>query len=287
MSINSFSDEDREILKGIIGTGDEQPGDGDKADEQAATPAATAETPPADEKVEAKPAQDAAPEKKGDPHRASLRASRRSEEKAIERAERAERELAELRAAQPKAPKDDDITDEELAALEGDFPLVAKAVRVVKASKTATPQAKPADEPPPDPEFMPRKFAAETQELLDGNDDALAWQNDPDQLKFDLLDTTVATLLRLPKFKGQLSAELIDEAVRRVHRELQVDEPPAPKPKQRKDPEQELNNAALRGPRSISDVPGASGANDDQAARSARFNRMSDEDILQELALGG
>lgn len=286
MSINSFSDEDREILKGIIGTGDEQPGDGDEADKPAATPAATADAPAADEKVEAKPAQDAAPEKKGDPHRASLRASRRSEEKAIERAERAERELAELRAAQPKASQNDDITDEELADLEGDFPLVAKAVRVVKASKVAAPQPK-ADEPQVDPEFVPRKFVAETQELLDGNDDALAWQNDPDQLKFDLLDTTVATLLRLPKFKGQLSAELIDEAVRRVHLDLKADEEPPPKPKQRKDPEQELKNAAPRGPRSISDVPGASGATDDSAARSARFSRMSDEDVLQELALGG
>lgn len=290
MSINSFSDEEREILEGIIGKGEGQPDESDKEeDEQAVTPDAKAET-PVDEKVEAKPEPDAAAQpKKSEPHRAALRAARRGEEQAKARADRLKRELEELRAAQPKPePADEDLSEDELAALESDFPLVAKAVKVIKASKVAAAEvAEVQPSAPAQTDFVPRSFAPETQELLDGNDDALAWQNDPDQFKFDLLDTTVATLLRLPKFGGLLSADLIDEAVRRVHRELQVDEPPPTKQKPRKDPDEVLKQAARKGPQSISDLPGASGDTDDQAARKSRFDRMSDEDILNELAFGG
>jgi hypothetical protein len=252
--------------------------------QQTATPAEPAAAAPA---APAQPIE--APQ--GDP-RAALRASRRAERQARERAEQLAAELAELRKQVPQqqVPASvDGITDQELAEMEQDFPAQAKLVRANRELQKQLQQvvASQAQQPAQaaQPEFMPPALPPDLQEVVDDIPALLAWQCNPDQTAFEMAKATDAALMVHPVWKDKPVAERFAEVTRRVQAELGA--APAPQPSQQQQPAatpaQVLASVPRQAPSTLSDI-GAGGTGVENPLTLDRMARMSDEDILAELA---
>lgn len=232
-------------------------------------------------------------DKQGDP-RAALRHARRSERQAREEAARLKAELEEARKQIP-APKDDGVTDAELAELEADMPLVAKALKETRALKAALPKAAaPAPAPAPaDPDFIPPTQPAHVQDAIDDIPDLLDMQNDPDQSAFNLAVQTDALLRNHPKWADKPLAERLAECARRVKAELgtaaPAPQPPAPAPAPattRRDPAAAVQEAKKVPPSTLSDIAGGAAPTTDTPGLK-QFLTMSDEDIKEALRIHG
>lgn len=279
------------------GTGDDPPAD----TEQVAKPAegAAAEVKPAE--GETKPEGQAQPsEKKGDVRQA-LRAARRGEQKARDRAERAERELEELRKKQPaQLPADeDDLSDEDIEALATDFPAVGRLAKKVK-----TLQAQLKEQPAPqqqatqaaDPEFEPPTLPDNVQGVVDDIPELLEWQNAPDQVGWSMAVAEDAKLKVHPKWKDRPLSDRLAEVARRVAAEL-GDEPAGGQPQgddpknkqQSNDPAQiardRIAGTARRNPQSISQIGGA-GGKPNQGSDLSFFMQANEDEALARLMLG-
>lgn len=258
----------------------------------------TSDTPPADDEdakaaTAAEQQQDTKP--KGNVNQA-LRAARAAERQAREKLAAVNAELEELRKKIPaeSRPTDmDELTDADIAELESDFPAAAKAARLARkaAAQLAALQGKQQESQPaaaPAPDFEPQVFPEAVQTVIDGNEDLLAWQYDPDQTRFEMAKAADALLMQHPKWKDKPLAERFNEAVRRVNAELaeqQGTTVPTPKPG-RKDPAEVIRNAPTRTPSALGDIGSGSGK---QAMGSdlGRYSSMSAEDIEAELMTRG
>jgi hypothetical protein len=227
--------------------------------------------------------------------RGALRASRRAERQSRERAERLEAELEETRKRIP-AIADEGVSDAELAELEADMPVVAKALREVRAAKAATPPA-PAPAPQAQPEFIPPVQAAHVQDVIDDIPALLEMQNDPDQSRFDLAVQTDALLKKHPAWHDKPLGERLAECARRVNADLGTAAPaaPAPAPQSpaaapapatRRSPAAAVAQAPVVHPTTLSDIAG--GAAPTTATPGLKqFMNMSNEDIMRELERHG
>jgi hypothetical protein len=233
----------------------------------------------------------AAPAEQGGDVRGALRASRRAERQARDEAARLKAELEETRKQIP-APKDDGVTDAELAELEADMPLVAKALKETRALKASLPKA-PAPTPAADPEFIPPTQPANVQDAIDEIPDLLTMQNDPDQSAF-LLAVQTDSLLRVhPKWADKPLTERLAECARRVKSELGASAPapqppasPAPAPARRA-PAAAVAEAPRAQPSTLSDIAGGAAPTTESAPGVKQFMDMSDEDMLAALARHG
>lgn len=223
--------------------------------------------------------------------RGALRASRRAERQARDEAARLKAELEETRKQIP-APKDDGVTDAELAELEADMPIVAKALRETRALKASLPKA-PAPAPAADPEFTPPVQPPHVQDAIDDIPDLLAMQNDPDQSAFLLAVQTDALLKQHPKWADKPLPERLAECARRVKAELGPAAPaPAPQPPAspapaRRSPAAAVDKAPVVPPTTLSDIAGGAAPTTETAPGVKQFMSMSDEDILAALARHG
>lgn len=232
---------------------------------------------------------------KGEP-RAALRAARRGEARERARAERAEAELAELRKRVPDAPPPppaDGIGDEDLAALEADFPVVAKALKAVRASAPPAQAATTQEPTAAEPEFVPPTLPTDVQELVDDIPDLLAWQHDPDQTRWEMAKAEVHKLNAHPKWRDRSDADRFAEAARRVADEF--DESPAnPSPTPPATTANDVRQVASgriaaaerRTPASIAAIGGGGGTANEGSSLS-RFMHMSEDDALAELEREG
>lgn len=229
--------------------------------------------------------------KPGNPH-AALRAARRAERRALQEAERLRQENERLKQqvpAQATPQPDDQLTDDDVAAIETDFPAISKLAKTVKKLTASAPAAAPAAAAPasePEPEFVPRQLPPELQDVVDTIPDLLGWQNDPDQTAFELAVAADRLLVTHPKWKDKPLAERMAEVTRRVNAEL-AEVSPGTTSSGGTDPvEEAINNAPSRTPRSPSEI-GGGGGRQDTTNDLSRFQRMSDDDMYAELSLRG
>jgi hypothetical protein len=222
--------------------------------------------------------------------RGALRASRRAERQARERAAQLEAELEETRKRIP-APADEGVTDAELAELEADMPIVAKALKETRALKASLPKA-PAPAPQAQTDFVPPVQPAHVQDAIDDIPELLQMQNDPDQSAFKLAVQTDALLRELPKWADKPLAERLAECARRVNAELgtsapapQPPAPPAPTT-QRRVPAAAVAEAPRVHPTTLSDIAGGA-APTTVVPGVKQFMSMSDEDIMDALQRHG
>lgn len=238
----------------------------------------------------------AAADQQGDV-RGALRASRRAERQARDEAARLKAELEEARKQIP-APKDDGVTDAELAELEADMPLVAKALKETRALKASLPKASAPAPAPAEPEFIPPTQPTHVQDAIDDIPDLLSMQSDPDQSAFNLAVQTDALLRTHPKWADKPMAERLAECARRVKAELgpasapataPAPQPPAAAPapaSTRRDPVAAVAKAEKVPPSTLSDIAGGAAPTTD-APGLKQFMTMSDEDIKEQLRIHG
>ena len=280
-----FDTEEQAILDAVgINNGDtDQPGGetpasdapGETKDESANPGSEAAKDAAQDDKQPEQPKTD--PAEPAQPHgdvRAALRASRRSEKRAQEEIERLRQENEALK--QGKAPVNTQITDEDLAQLEADFPLQAKIVRRQRELEQQLAQVKP---PEPDPEFQPLSYDPAVQEVIDSVPDLLAWQYDPAaQDKFLRAIEYDKALQVDPDWKDKSFTERFAEAASRTKKAFAQTATPTPAVT-RQDPAAAIENAPVQGPKGISDFRGGGPATPPKP----RYADMSDEDIMASL----
>jgi chromosome segregation ATPase len=218
-------------------------------------------------------------EKRGD-LRNALRAARHGEKRLKQQLEEANRQLEELRKAQPQQQSEADLSDDEIAAIEADFPAQGKALRKmrdleakVQQLTAAAPQAASQQ-----PEWTPPEYEPEVQMLIDEVPDLLEWQNDPNsQDKFELAIKYDQSLYHDPDWSGRSAVERFAEAAKRVKEKTST--APANASQTRKNPDEVIANAQASTPRGISDFRGGVPPN----KIAPNYSKMSDEEILASL----
>lgn len=265
-----FNEEERAMLAALEKGENPNPVATDPATVAAAEPtgqaAATDGAAKPVEGAQAAPEQNAAPQQ-GDT-RAALRAARRDAKRSHERTQQLEQEIADLKAG--KAPTVTQVTPEELAELEENFPVAAKLAREVAALKAQLQQA-PKDAPKDD--FEPVRYDHDTQEVIDSVPELVNWQYDPNaQPRFHAAIEMDKYLLTLPDWQNKPLNERLVEVTRRVKADVAPGEP-------RRNPTEVIDGLPTDGPRQISDFRG--GMQPDKTTPD--YSRMSDEEILASL----
>lgn len=255
------------------------------------SPAPPAPAPNAAAQPPAAPAPEPAPanDKPQGDMRVALRAARRGEARALDRAKAAEAELATLREKLPADQRQDndgvDLSDAEMSALEAEFPAVAKVARAAKAASAAAQAALEAAAPAPaEQEFIPQALPPELQEAVDEVPDLLAWQHNPNQEVFERAKRMDGYLFADPVWKAKPVAERMAEVVKRVKQDMGIASP-APAP-QRADPDAAIANAKRSDPNTLSDIGGGGGKEPPPDNRD-RYSKMSEEAIMADLMIDG
>jgi hypothetical protein len=206
--------------------------------------------------------------------RNALRASRHAERAAREERDAALRELEELRKTVPKTDAThavDGMSAEEFEQFKEDFPSVAQELAKVRDLQAKVDMLKT---PSPSSEFKPIVYEPQIQDVIDQNEDLLAWQHDPEsQDKFALAIEYDSSLLADPDWKTKPLAERFEEAVKRAKRKL------SDSGVSLQDPAKVIAEAPTNRPKGISDFRGGAPAN----APALDYNKMSPEDILASL----
>lgn len=228
---------------------------------------------------------------------AALRASRRSERRALDKASRLERENEELRSKISSGTVDqDNVLDDSLAA---DFPEVAAALKkrdqqIAELNERLKKQAEVSDQTSQDQEFIPPELPLSVQEIVDEIPALLDLQHNPDQTGWNLAVGFDAALNAHPVWKTKTPAERFAEATRRAQAELGAQPPasqstPEASRKSVADPVAAAQAAVAKAPRqqpnTLSDFGGS--ATEPEGSNLSRFARMSDDDITNELLRGG
>lgn len=180
---------------------------------------------------------------------------------------------------------DTNITDEELADLDANFPLQAKVVRKQRELEEKIAKAAPA--PAPSAEFVPVTYSPEVQAVIDEVPDLLAWQMDPNgQANFDRAVEYDKALMVDPDWKSRPPVERFAEAARRTKAAATPAPAPAATPAApaapRLDPAAALAAAPQEGPKGISDFRGGAPGTEP----SLDYSKMSDEAIMASLPAG-
>ena len=215
---------------------------------------------------------------------AALRASRRAERRARDESERLRKELEDLRA---KVPTETHATDDDLDTLEDEFPAAAAALKREREARAAAERRAQELEaranPPKDPDFVPETFPAAVQDAIDDVAELSDWHNDPDQTRFALAKSVDLMLTNHPKWAGKTLQERFAEAVRRVKADL--DDEPSPQQDTTEAAKARLKSLKRSAPETLSDLGGSTPANN--VSNVERFARMTEDQILDELARGG
>lgn len=227
--------------------------------------------------------------------KAALRAARRSERRARDALERTQRELEELKKRTPEATNTDGELDEALAE---DFPQIAAALKkrdeqITRLNEQLN-QRQQESGNERDPEFTPPVLPLDVQEVVDEIPELLDLQHNPDQTGWKLAVGFDATLRNHPVWGVKSAEERFAEAARRARKELAGEAPalqqqsantPSAQEAARAKAEKAVAAAAKRQPETLSDFGGA--AAEPEGSNLARFSRMSDDDITNELLRGG
>lgn len=228
------------------------------------------------------------------PHKV-LRAVRRNEQRLLSENERLKQELEELRKQQgtQAASKDgDELSVEELAELERDFPSVAKALKRVRQAEAAKPatQASQATQTEQS-EFTPPHLPEEVQDAVDAVPLLQAWQYDPDQSRFQRAIQVDEFLRTSPAWKDKPMAERFMEVTRLVSAELgapataSTTTPPA---KTAAQIAAELEaQARTVAPSTLSDFGGGAGGRGQPEPTLQQMSRMSQDELFMHLQTAG
>ena len=245
---------------------------------QTEAPAQDTTSQPAGEANPTTPEQPAPPQ--GD-QRAALRAARRSERRLREEVEALRQENERLKGGTGAVSTE--ITDEELAQLDADFPLQAKVVRRQREIEAQVKQVAAVTAPPP--EFEPIAYDPVVQAEIDKVPDLLAWQEDANaQDKFLRAIEYDKALQVDPDWRDSPVAERFAEAARRTNRAFTQATTPAPRTPAtpaatRQDPAAVVANAPVQGPKGISDFRGGGPVQ----PPSPNYADMSNEEIMASL----
>lgn len=232
----------------------------------------------------------------------ALQAARRDARRAESRAERAERELQEARQqienlkSGKATPAGEELTEEEVAAAERDFPEHGKKLRAAFDRIQELEKHRPKDEPAgdDDPAEDPVQEAIDQVPLL------LEWQTSDAEL-FARAQEVDAVLAKSPKWKDKSAVERFTEVARMVADEhgIEFSQPEAKtstkaadKPAEKPNP---ADKAVRKTPETLSDFKGGSvadhGTVDVKRATAKqllpRMQGMSDEEIDAHLAKYG
>lgn len=197
--------------------------------------------------------------------RQALRASRRAERQARERATALEAELERVRKGETSEVDPDAFTAEELAEMEESLPAVAKIARQLAKVR---PQEKK-EEPvavPDDP----------VQDAIDDVPELLAWQSSEDSTLFESAKAMDLYVSTLPAWTGKPLAERFAHVVKRVKEDRGAAAAPDPTPEAPK----------TRSPSTLSDL-GAGAAPEKTTLNLERMMKMSEDDIMTALLRQG
>jgi hypothetical protein len=249
----------------------------------------------------AAPAPTAAPapaEPQGDP-RAALRHARRNEKRLAEESRAKDARIAELEEQLKKTGVDaspgkkgataSDMSDEELAELDENFPVQAAIVREVRELRQKVASQAPAPAPAPaSTEWHAPTYDPEVQDVIDQVPQLQAWQfSQADQDKFQLAATFDDALRKDPTWANKTPVERFAEATKRAVVYLSA-QPPAPSPAPaaaatpaapRKNPDEVIASTQAQVPAGISDFRGGAPA----AAPAIDYRRLTDDQILASL----
>lgn len=226
------------------------------------------------------------------PHKV-VRALRRNEERLLGENERLKKELEELRKQQGTQAgtgqgDPNELTAEELAELERDFPSVAKAMQKVRQAQATQPSAQTTK--PADPEFIPPRLPEEVQDVVDENPLLQAWQYDPDQSRFQRAIQVDDFLRTSPAWANKPMAERFAEVTRLVSAEfgspsLSTNTPPA---KTAAQIAAELEaQARTVAPSTLSDFGGGAGGRGQPEPTLQQMSRMSQDELFMHLQTAG
>jgi len=216
--------------------------------------------------------------------RQALRASRHNEKRLRDELDRAQQQLEAAKAGKPIPGTNEnpaEITDEELAELEENFPLQAKVAKQNRDLARKVQELEAAKQSPT-PEFQPPVYDPRVQMVIDQVPDLVAWQYDPNSQKlFDRAVQYDTALVHDPDWANKPDVERMAEAARRASAALAPAPTPsaAPAAPLRQDPATAIANAPVQGPKGISDFRGGAPAN----APAVNFNRMTDDQIMSSL----
>lgn len=315
-SIEDLNDDELEALENAT-TGQPQEEDQDEPEETTEDPAeeqTAADAPESTEQVEAVPGtpgeQKTEAESEAKPPKIEgvaskngkhvlpyhvLQAERRRADKAAERARELEAELEDLRAGKkPEEPAE--LTEEEVAQMEQDFPDYGKKLRATFELAQKGRDAAKATPKPSEPEERDNPI----QEAIDQVPMLVSWQFG-DAEKFQRAQVLDEALRTSPKWKDKPLQDRFAHVVKLVAEEYDIpaDEPQkteSPKPKtQAADPEKVIANATRAKPNTLSDfkggttpeTPSTSLERMSPVAQVSRWASMSDEEIDAALARSG
>lgn len=226
--------------------------------------------------------------------RQALRAARRQEKSLKHELDKVLRENAELKAKLPDGMTDAN-GDPDMAALEADYPGIAAVVKrqqqEIAELKGATAQAaQRQDDSGVSQEFTPPVLPAEVQEVVDDIPELLGLQLNPDQTGWKLAVQYDASLRQDPDWATKPDAERFAEAARRAIAKVTPSQKTTPTAQDaaeaaRAKAAEKAASAGRRAPESLSDFGAAGTA--PEGANLARYQRMSEDDIVADLLRGG
>jgi hypothetical protein len=254
--------EDAQAQQGQAPQQSEQPATEQQQDEPAASQQTTAQP----EQGQQQPEESAA--------RRALRAARRSEDRARREADQLRAEVEALRAKVPTEQADTgDLSDDEIAAIAQDVPVVAKLARRLKALEQQIPAAQAQRQ---EPDFEPPRLPANVQEVVDVVPELFDWQHNPDQALFRAAIGMDTYLQQQPAWANKPMTERFAEVVRRVKADTGAS---LPNPT-RIDPAQAIRQAKPAMPNTLSDVRGGGVAQPEQSMRDRFVSARSDDEIM-------
>lgn len=229
---------------------------------EAATAQPKTETEATSKEPEKEPAQDNSGSVK-----AALRASRQAERRAKQEIDRLKQELEAAKSG--KGTSTNELSEEEIAEQERDFPLLAKQARENKELKERLARLEQSLAPKV---FEPIQFSVpEVQDAIDATPELLALQLDPDaQDQFEKAFEIDARLVEMDEWKHRPITERLAEVVKQLK---------APSKPPKRDPSEVIASAPVEQPTRIGQMHGGAAPN----KTTPDFSRMTNEEIFATL----
>lgn len=237
--------------------------------------------------------QAAASQTQANPHKV-LRAVRRNEQRLLGENERLKQELDALRkqqgTGQTTGTDSNDLSDEELAELERDFPSVAKAMKKVRESQAA--KHAPKEVQTEQAEFIPPHLPEDVQDAVDEVPLLQAWQYDPDQARFQRAIQVDDFLRTSPAWANKPMTERFHEVTRLVSAEFGASAPaPSPTNSAAKSAQQLADELEVQArsvvPSTLSDFGGGVGERGQPEPTLQQMSRMSHDELFLHLQTSG
>lgn len=272
--------------------------EGAAADETAETTAEAADDVPAEPETPAKVAGVASKDGSRVLPYAALQSARQEARQAKAERDEARQLIADLKAGKTAEAEPDPFSDEAIAELAADLPIVGEMSKAMRQMREEIAQLKVSKEPEKQPQSAVHPQDA-LQEDIDSVPLLAEWQA-VDAEKFERAKEIDRALINSPKWRSRPQVERFDHVARMVADEYDIQVPskappkPTPPNKARANPQEVISNTRRSAPNTLSDFKGGAfdtGQGDlskmPPARAMARMAQMTDAEIDAHLAKFG